>query len=118
MKLLTDENFSSVVVRKLREDKHDILDIKESKFHRLSDTAILKLATKEHRVIVTHDTDYLDLSRIHPHPTSSIIILPSNQRHQLMFTRIRMVLGYKKLFHKNKPYVVIIEHDKLQINAV
>ena len=58
VKILTDENISPKVVRHIRELGYDVLDIKEQKWHGKTDEAILNIAFKEQRFILTHDSDF------------------------------------------------------------
>jgi len=58
VKILTDENISPKVVKNLRELGYDVLDIKEQKWHGKTDEAILNIAFKEQRFILTHDSDF------------------------------------------------------------
>lgn len=117
IKLLTDENFSVQVVENLIGKGYDVLDIKYAGLHTLPDTQIFDLAIEQQRILLTHDIDYLQISRQHAYPTSSVIILPSNQNPELMTARILRVLQ-TRLIRKKRAYVVIIESDQLQINAL
>lgn len=56
--LLTDENIDPVVVRFLREQGFNVSDIKENGWFGKKDVDIMPLAYQEHRVIVTHDSDF------------------------------------------------------------
>lgn len=56
--LLTDENIHPSVVQGLRDWKLDVQTIGEVGLAGQSDLAILRVASRMHRVIVTHDSDF------------------------------------------------------------
>jgi len=57
LKLLLDENIGYLVVRDLRSQGYDVKSILEEK-PSLDDVAVLKLAEKERRILVTLDKDF------------------------------------------------------------
>lgn len=57
----TDENVSGAVVNGLLIRGVDVKTAKEAKLLRASDEEHLKFANKEHRIIVTQDSDFLRL---------------------------------------------------------
>lgn len=61
MRFLADENVPGPAVAALRERGHDVLSIKES-MPGADDSAILDLAQREQRVVVTADTDFGELA--------------------------------------------------------
>lgn len=60
MRFLADENVPGPAVAALRESGHDVLWIKEV-FPGAEDAAVLDLAQRERRVVVTADTDFGEL---------------------------------------------------------
>jgi predicted nuclease of predicted toxin-antitoxin system len=64
MRLLTDENIARSVTRGLIAEGYDVLDVKQQEWHGRSDEELIATAEKEKRIIVTHDTDFLDQNRI------------------------------------------------------
>lgn len=58
MKFLTDENVAVSVVQTLRIAGYDVKDIKKEKLCGTSDRKILELASKENRILITHDKDF------------------------------------------------------------
>jgi len=67
MKFLTDENIAASVVHALRDAGFDVKDVKEEQLYGVSDKEVLQLASREDRVIITHDKDFaniLSFSRI------------------------------------------------------
>lgn len=58
LRFLTDENVSSSLVIFLREQGHDVLDVKEKGWHGKDDAFLLRKASKARRFIITHDRDF------------------------------------------------------------
>jgi predicted nuclease of predicted toxin-antitoxin system len=61
MQLLANENVSATVIHTLRLRGHDVLSAKES-MRGESDSAVLRLARQEGRLVVTHDKDFGELA--------------------------------------------------------
>jgi predicted nuclease of predicted toxin-antitoxin system len=61
MRLLANENVSARVIQALRQRGHDVLSAKES-MRGESDSAVLQLARREGRLVVTHDKDFGELA--------------------------------------------------------
>ena len=88
MKLLTNENVAQSVVNKLISLGYDVLDIKTNKLQGITDTKIVNIALQENRVVITHDRDYIELTKpLSDHP-SVIIILPGNQPSKQITDRL------------------------------
>ncbi len=63
MKFLTDENIAISVVKHLRNKGHDVKDVKEESLYGSPDKDIFELAKKENRIILTHDKDFIAISK-------------------------------------------------------
>ena len=74
MRIIANENISRSVIRKLRENGHNVLSIKESLIG-ASDPAVLALAQSEKRIIITHDKDFGELAFCSNLPSDSGVIL-------------------------------------------
>ena len=61
MRFLADENFPGAGVAALRRLGHDVLSIGEG-LRGASDSAVLDLATREYRVILTFDKDFGEIA--------------------------------------------------------
>lgn len=57
MKLIVDENISPLVVKFLRELKHNVVYVSEN-LKSFDDESILKIAFKEKRILITKDKDF------------------------------------------------------------
>lgn len=60
MRILADVNVAGRVVLSLRQSGHDVLWARESN-RRTADPSLLELATREQRLLVTHDKDFGEL---------------------------------------------------------
>ena len=59
MQLLTNENVARLVMKALRAAHHNVLDVQEIGLRRSPDRVLVSLAFEEHRVVITHDRDFL-----------------------------------------------------------
>ena len=90
MKILTDENVASFVVRELRKIGIDVKDVKEQKLFGASDQEILRHAHTEKRILVTHDKDFIHLTSSKKGDHKGVILLrlldqcPSNVAEVLL----------------------------------
>jgi predicted nuclease of predicted toxin-antitoxin system len=57
---VADENIDSVIVRRLRDDGHDVVWIAESE-PGIMDDRVLAIAEEQSRVLITSDTDFGEL---------------------------------------------------------
>lgn len=73
--LLTDENLEVEVVAFLRQSGFDVLDVCENGLHRSTDVDLLQRATRENRVVVTHDSDFGALAILRGEPVIGILFL-------------------------------------------
>jgi predicted nuclease of predicted toxin-antitoxin system len=58
IQIFTDENISPKVVKCLRDQGLDVLDVKEEHWYGKEDQEILDIAFREHRFVLTHDSDF------------------------------------------------------------
>ena len=59
MRFLTDENVARAVVLFLRENGHDVKDVKDRLWRGTSDKALVQIAKKDRRILITHDKDFM-----------------------------------------------------------
>ena len=73
MKFVADVNIAQSVIKLLRQNGYNVLDIKKQD-PKTSDTNIIKLASKEERIILTHDKDFLVLTHFPKYQVGTIVI--------------------------------------------
>lgn len=117
MKFLADENISPIVVTELRKSGHDVLDLKEKGLRGLSDNEIGKLAVKEIRTILTHDTTFI--KSISPDIRVKILLITFKQKEATR-EKMNMVAWYisdkaKYIFKKKTRIYLKLEAETLKI---
>lgn len=91
--LLTDENLDPDVVAHLRQIGFDVLDVVESGLQGSTDVHLMRLATSQGRLIVTHDADFGTLAILQNEPVVGIIYLrPGHIDPQFTIATIEAVL--------------------------
>ncbi len=73
MKFVADVNIAQKVTRLLRRAGHDVVDVKKLD-PKTADTEIIKLAREESRIILTHDKDFLGLTKFPEYQVGIIVI--------------------------------------------
>jgi len=74
MKLLADMGVSATTVRRLRDQGHDAVHLREDGLGRLPDAVILEKARQEGRILLTFDLDFGDLMATGAHQFPSVVI--------------------------------------------
>ena len=72
---LTDENIHADIVTFLREQGHDVLDVKEAGLVGAGDLDLIRRARAEDRVVLTHDRDFGRLVALAEEPFTGIVYL-------------------------------------------
>jgi predicted nuclease of predicted toxin-antitoxin system len=75
-RFLVDENLDSETAPFLRGEGWNVKTVEEARLRGHSDEDVLALAHREDRVLLTHDSDYLDDRRFPAHRNPGIVILP------------------------------------------
>ncbi len=91
MKFIVDVNIAQVVIKFLRQANHDVIDIKKD-LSRALDIEIINLASKENRIILTHDKDFLGLSRFSKYQVGMILIRLTNQKTVHHLEKLKQLL--------------------------
>lgn len=73
MRFIADINIPQLLIKRLVNLGHDILDIKKQNLQ-ISDIGIIRLAQKELRVILTRDKDFIILSQFPKYQVPIIVI--------------------------------------------
>lgn len=75
IRLLTDENISPKVVKSLRDQGLDVLDVKEEGWYGKEDQELLDIAFENHRFVLTHDSDFGTLAMNEGRPCYGLLYL-------------------------------------------
>ncbi len=92
MKFAADVNIAQKVIKLLREHGHDVVDIKKQD-SQSSDTNIIKLASKEKRIILTHDKDFQVLTQFPKYQVGTIVIRLKKQTASHHWEKLRDLLN-------------------------
>ena len=97
MKFLADANIAPRVIKALRQADFSVKSISEEGQGEISDEEVIKLATKENRVILTHDKDF-----------GNVLIYPVLKHKGVILIRLRdqkpqNVIKHLVLFLKTIP---------------
>lgn len=74
MKLLIDNALSPQIVILLQQAGHDVVHVREYGLHQADDSVILERAEKEHRVVVSADTDFGTLLALRQKSLPSVVL--------------------------------------------
>ena len=100
MKFLTDENIATSVVYALRHAGFDVKDIKEEKLFGVSDKEILQLASKENRIIITHDKDFAQILSSAKISHKGVILLRLKNQNPTNVAQILLKTLQSQVAHK------------------
>lgn len=95
MKFLADINIPQLVITNLVISNHDVLDLKRINLS-AKDIDIIKLAQKEHRIILTLDKDFIGLTQFPKHHVACIVIRLSNQNPKNIVNYLSQLLKNQK----------------------
>ena len=118
MKFLTDENVAFLVLKALRSSGFETKDVKEEKLQGASDKEIFRVASKEQRIIITHDKDFAILVSQEKGDMSGVILLRfRNQNPKLIAPTLLGVLQ-SNIQEKFSGNLVIISENNVSIQRV
>ncbi len=109
LKFIADENIQQSVVEFLKENKIDIYSINDKNFQSMPDKAIIEMAFKEDRVILTHDSDFGKLIYQNKSPFLGIIYLrPGHIDPSFTISSIKTIIqqDFDFLF----PFILVAEN--------
>ncbi len=74
-RFLVDENLGTAVANFLKDSGYNAKFVQDLSLSGRSDEDVFALAWKEERVILTHDTDFLDDRQFPPHRNSGVVVI-------------------------------------------
>lgn len=113
MKFIADVNIAQKVIRLLNQTDHDVTDIKKLD-PKTSDVDIIKLALAEKRIILTHDKDFLGLSKFPRYKVGMIVIRLKIQNAAHHYKKLKEALEEKSedIFINS---LTIIQEESIEI---
>lgn len=117
MRFLADESCDFAVVRALRQAGHDVTAVSEIS-PRAEDSAVINLALREARILLTEDKDFGHLVYAHGKKSKGVILLryPSAQRSDLAKDVIQLVNKYSKKLDKS--FVVVQPGSQIRFRYI
>jgi predicted nuclease of predicted toxin-antitoxin system len=107
-RLLADENLHSQVVAFLRTSGMDVLVVREENWSGKPDTELLQIAVAQHRVVVTHDSDFGTLAIRGGQPVFGIVYLrPGHMRPAETIALVQTVLS--QIVDVTPPFIMVAE---------
>ncbi len=109
--LLTDENLEVEVVAFLRPSGFDVLDVCETGLQGSTDVDLLRRATRENRVVVTHDSDFGTLAILQGEPIIGILFMrPGHIDPQFSIETLKSLLASNPDI--SPPFVVVAKRSE------
>lgn len=108
MKFLADVNIPQSVINLLRQQKHDILDLKRTNL-KSSDSRLLEIAYREGRIILTLDKDFIQLFETSKYKIGVILVNLSNPNANSIFMYLTQLIKNQKSSVLRKNLTIIQE---------
>lgn len=113
MKFIADVNITQTVITSLRQNKHEVLDLKKVNLQ-MPDTEIISMAQEENWIILTHDKDFEDLIQHSKYHVGIILIRLKDQHSKHHFEKLNEVLKNQRE-ETLQGSLTVIEEDKVHI---
>jgi predicted nuclease of predicted toxin-antitoxin system len=114
MHILSDENISPKLVKFLRHQGLDIIDVKEQEWQGKTDRELLEIAYKEERWVLTHDSDFGTLAIHEGMPFAGILFLRLGNLKAENVIQVCQKLLKQDLDYPRKG-LVIVDENKARI---
>ena len=106
------------VARWLREQGHDIAELRDQGLHRLPDSEIFAKARAENRIVLTFDLDFGEIAALSRARTPSVIIFRlRNTRTPAVIARLATVLG-SVAAELARGAVVVVEESRHRVRLL
>lgn len=117
IRFLTDENVSPRLVAFLREQGHDVQDVKEEGWQGKDDVFLLRRAWAAQRIVISHDRDFGKLAIVRQEPCYGVMYLRlRDQRVPNAITVMRQFLKRKIAIRPGS--LVVIQESRARIRPV
>jgi len=117
LRFLTDENVSPRLVAFLREQGHDVQDVKEEGWQGKDDAFLFQRAWGSQRCVISHDRDFGKLAIARQEPCYGVIYLRlRDQRAPNVITVMRQFL--KRRIDISPGSLVVLQESRARIRLV
>lgn len=110
MKIIVDENIPRSTVLALREQGHDVRDIRGSELEGIADDTVWDLAVSHKRLLITTDK-WVATKHDAAHPGVLVILLKQPNRKRI---HDRVMLGFLRFEESQWPGLILIMRDSVQ----
>ena len=101
MRFKTDKNLPKEIAELLTQSGHDAIRVDEQGLAGVADPGIAAVCQVEHRVIVTLDTDFMDVRRFPPENYAGLIVLRPHRQ------------AVPRLIAMTKRFVLLLDNEPL-----
>lgn len=114
MKFLADENVPQTIIRYLRFQGHDTIDVKRTSHRGESDQRLLILAAEEDRILITNDRDFV--APVYLPQNAAIIILhfPRVQPADIL-PKVEQLLHALESKRLKRPYRILLQKESVVV---
>ena len=110
MKLLLDADVPRSFLKPLKDENHNVIDVRDSPSHPLKDEEIFKIAQREGRILITRDLDFSNILNYPPHTSSGIIVLRTHLLSKWEIFKILQEVLKRGQEELNKTLVIATRH--------
>ncbi|MER9403679.1 DUF5615 family PIN-like protein [Mesorhizobium caraganae] len=119
-KFLVDENLGPDVARVLRDQGFNVRDVWQEGLDGKSDEAVFQHAWRTRRILLTHDTDFMDDRSFPEHSNAGVVVLPGGHGNdEALGTALAMLVSYigrmPEIWRKSK--IVITANGEITIRC-
>src|SRR5437773_9475836 len=106
-RFLLDENIDPAVTTLIRDSGFNVLHVEEAGLRGQPDENVFALAAKEDRLLITHDSDFMDNRRFSPQQNPGLIVIPAAGGNRVKILAalkavMLMVSDHRDLWHRTK----------------
>lgn len=114
MRFLIDENIPHSLITFLLEKNHQVLDVKNSKYHQSNDEELSDLSVKMDYIIITFDKDFLGIKKKQTESRCILLNLPTLDIDYLKSYLEILIKTHKNILNK-KSFLIFCKKDELII---
>ena len=114
MKFFVDENIPHSLIRFLKEQGHDVIDVKKSPLAGATDYELAKFALQEKAIILTFDKDFLGIKKTRSSLKCIFLSLRTLEIKRLKFY-LKIVLDKYKTILESESFLIICKEKEISI---
>lgn len=112
MRFVADENIDEEVVKWLRSEGIDVIDLKEQGLLGMEDANILKMANAQQRVVISQDSDFGTMIFRDSAPVYGILFVqPGHMEPSLHVQTMKTLLTMEQEINLEIPFILVAENN-------